>query len=102
MGIEHLNEKDIKSIKGVNSFLKLFKIAVLILLGLVIFVTMLPIVTPLYLKRPDRLLESIKLMLTTDYYYIMVGGFVMSLAFYKSISKLMAIINKLMKSDKET
>lgn len=101
MGIEHLNEKELKDIKGMNVLVKILKISLFLPIGFVIYITLYPIVMPFYLKIPDTLLESMKIMFTLDYYYIAVGGCLIIISFYKVTSKLMAIINKLMKSDKE-
>jgi len=101
MGIEHLSEKEIKSIKDMNAVLKFQKMAVLFLIGITLLITIMPIATPLFLKRPDKLMESVKYVFTDENYYLVVGVFVVLLAFYKTTSKLMAIINKLMKSEKD-
>ena len=45
--------------------------------------------------------ESIKMIITTDSYYLMLGGAVVVIAFYKSNQKLMDIINKLMQSEQK-
>jgi len=100
MGIDKLNEKEIKNIKGMNTFLKYSKIHYALLFGTGIFLTILPIVMPFLLKKPEMLLRSIKLVFTTDYYYISIGVIVMMVAFLKVASKHMVIINKLMQSEK--
>jgi len=101
MGIEHLNEKELKSIKNMNALLKYLKLIILLFLGLVIFVIILPIAMAFFMKRPDKWLESVEWLLTIYEFYILIGISIIFIGNYMSTSKLMTIINKLMKSDRE-
>jgi len=99
MGIEHLNEKEIKCVKEMNSIVKVLRIVVLFMFGLGLLVTISPIAVPLFLNRPDKLAYFIKAVFTNDSYYITIGVCIMTIAFCKSTDKFMTIINKLIKSE---